>query len=130
MRSLANPYEKYKQQGVLAANPVELIIMLYDGCVKQLKLARIAIEEKDYEQVNTSLQKCQNIITELTMSLDFHYPLAKELMKIYEFILDQMRQINTTKETENIEPMIEILNNLRESWTHVLKENKLIENIG
>lgn len=130
MRSLANPYEQYKQQGVLAANPVELIIMLYDGCIKQLKLARIAIEDEKYEDVNVSLQKGQNIIVELTMSLDFHYPLANELMKIYEFLINQMVEINTTKDKKNIEPMIEILNNLRESWTHVLKENKLIENIG
>ena len=130
MRSLANPYEQYKQQGVLVANPVELIIMLYDGCIKQLKLARIAIEDEKYEDVNVSLQKGQNIIVELTMSLDFHYPLANELMKIYEFLINQMVEINTTKDKKNIEPMIEILNNLRESWTHVLKENKLIENIG
>lgn len=130
MRPLSNPYEKYKQQNILVANPVELIIMLYDGCVKQLKLARIAISENEPQNANTSLQKAQNIISELIMSLDFHYPISEELFKIYEFLINQMAEINASKDESGIEPLIEILNELKKSWVHVLKENKLVENIG
>lgn len=130
MRSLSNPYEQYKQQGVMVANPVELIIMLYDGCVKQLRLAGIAIKEEDTQNANTSLQKAQDIISELIMSLDFRYPLANELMNIYDFIINSIIEINISKNESSIEPLIEILNELRKSWTHVLKESKLIESTG
>lgn len=130
MPLIGNPYEKYKQQGVQMANPVELIIMLYDGCIKRLKLARIAIEDNHYQEANKNLQKANAIIMELLNSLELRYPIAGELMKIYEFMLSKIREINASKDAGEIEPVIEMLVNLRKSWTHVLKENKLIENIG
>ena len=130
MTPVANPYQKYKQQNVLMANPVELIIMLYDGCIKQLKLTRIAIEKKNYEESNLTIQKSQNIILELINSLDMHYPIADELLHLYEFMFNQMVSVNTNKDTQLIQPIIDLLSELRVSWTHVLKENKLIEHIG
>lgn len=130
MRAVANPYEKYKQQDVLMANPVELIIMLYDGCIKQLKLSKIAIQDAKMENVNVCLQKAQDIIMELIMSLDLHYEMASELLKIYEFIIDEIVDINISKNETKIDPIVEILNDLKKSWQHVLKESKLIESIG
>jgi flagellar protein FliS len=130
MRSLANPYEQYRQQNVMVAHPVELIIMLYDGCIKQLKLAGMAIKDDDLQQANGALQKAQDIISELIMSLDFHYPLAKELMNIYDFLINSIVEINISKNKESIEPLVEILGELKKAWTHVLKESKLIENTG
>ena len=130
MRSLANPYEQYRQQGVMVANPVELIIMLYDGCVKNLKLAGMAIKDNNFQEANEGLQKAQDIVSELIMSLDFHYPIAKELMSIYDFLINSIVNINISKKAQDIDPLIEILGELRKSWTHVLKESKLIENAG
>lgn len=130
MRPLANPYEKYKQQNVMVANPVELIIMLYDGCIKNMKLAKIAIADGNLQDANNSLIKAQDIVTELIMSLDFKYPIANELMNLYDFILSSLREVNASKDAGGIDPLIEMLNSLKKSWTHVLKENKLIENIG
>jgi flagellar protein FliS len=130
MRAVANPYEKYKQQDVLMANPVELIIMLYDGCIKQLKLAKISIQDVKMENVNTSLQKAQDIIMELIMSLDLHYEMANDLLKIYQFIIDEIVDINISKDETKIDPLVEILGDLKKSWQHVLKESKLIESLG
>ena len=39
MYAKPNPQEAYRQQGILTANPTELIVMLYDGCIKQLSSA-------------------------------------------------------------------------------------------
>jgi flagellar protein FliS len=130
MRSLANPYEKYRQQNVMVANPVELIIMLYDGCIKNMKLAKIAIGEENLQDTNTYLIKAQDIITELIMSLDFKYPIANELMNLYDFILRTLREINISKKADDLEPLMNMLNELKQSWGHVLKENKLVENLG
>ncbi len=130
MRPLANPYEKYRQQNVMIANPVELIIMLYDGCIKNMKLATIAMDENNIQESNLYLIKAQDIVTELVMSLDFKYPIANELFDLYDFILSSLREINISKDSSGIQPLIDMLNELKKSWAHVLKENKLVENIG
>lgn len=122
MGLMANPYQQYKRQEVMMASPVELIIMLYTGCIKQLKLARLSIEKKDLEQTNVSMKKAQDIIVELMSSLDFRFDISKELMDLYEFILSQMIDININKDTEKIDKVVEILDSLRGTWREVQKQ--------
>jgi flagellar secretion chaperone FliS len=117
----ANAYQKYKAQEVNMANPLALIVMLYNGCIKRLKLARIAIEKKDYVEANTSLQKAQDIISELINSLDFKYEISRNLLSLYDFMYHEIVLVNTRKEAERIEPLIKMLSNLRDSWMQVEK---------
>ena len=43
---LTNAQEVYRQQKILTASPMELILMLYDGIRKDLLQAQIAIEKE------------------------------------------------------------------------------------
>ena len=45
-----NAYNAYKQNSINTASPGELTLMLYNGCIKFLNLARKAIEEKHFEE--------------------------------------------------------------------------------
>ncbi len=44
-----NPYQAYQQGAVQTASPGELTLMLYNGCLKFIKLARTGIQEKNIE---------------------------------------------------------------------------------
>ncbi len=121
--AMGNPYEQYKQQGVMTAHPVKLIIMLYEGAIKQLRLARMAVESKDAPNANTAFQKAQQILLELTMSLDLQYPIAKDLMNLYDFMTREIMEANINKDASHIEPLIEMLSNLKEAWVQVQKLN-------
>jgi flagellar secretion chaperone FliS len=124
---LSNGYEKYKAQEVNTANPVTLVIMLYSGCIKQLKLADIAVQKKKYEDAHKSFIKAQDILMELIMSLDLRYEISKDLMSIYTFVYDEVVKMTLSKNTEKIEQYIKILYNLRESWMAIEKEYKPVE---
>lgn len=124
MNAMANSYQQYKKHDVMMANPLELIIMLYNGCIKKLKLAGIAIQEKNYELANSHLQKAQEIIMELINGLDFKYSIANELMSLYEFINRQIISVNIKKDADGIQPLVEILAALRDSWMKVNKQQK------
>jgi flagellar protein FliS len=121
MYAMNNAFRTYKQQGVLTANPLELVVMLYDGGIKQLKIASIAIEEKEYEQVNNALQKAQRIIMELMNSLDLRFPIAKELMMLYEFMMREISSANAAKDTERVGGVIQLLNELKDAWLQLAK---------
>jgi flagellar secretion chaperone FliS len=121
--AMGNPYDQYKQQGVMTAHPVKLIVMLYEGCIKQLRLARLAIEKKDSESANAGFQKAQQIILELTMSLDLGYPIAKDLMNLYDFMSREIIEANLTKDAAKVEPLIDMLSILKDAWVQVQKMN-------
>lgn len=114
-------YEKYKSQKVLTAGPGELILMMYDGAIKQIKLAEIYIREGNFEQTNNSLIKAQNIVNELLRSLNLEYSLANQLLSIYEFILNELVIINVKKQEDKIGPVLEILEELRDTWAQTIQ---------
>lgn len=120
-------YQRYKQQEVLTASPIELTVMLYDGCIKNLKLARMNITDKNLESANASLQKAQRIVMELIDSLDFHYPIAKDLFNIYEFVMREISRINAEKDAEGVNGIISILSELRQAWASIVKVGSLTQ---
>lgn len=44
--AILNPYQQYQQQSVMTATPGELTLMLYNGCIKFMKQARMAVEDR------------------------------------------------------------------------------------
>ena len=121
MYAMNNAFQKYRQQGVLTANPVELVVMLYDGCIKQIKMGCIFIEDKELEQANNSLQKAQRIVMELINSLDLRYPIGNELLSLYEFMLNEISVGNSTKDVKALQEVAALLQELRESWVTLSK---------
>lgn len=113
--------ERYKSQRVLTAGPGELILMMYDGVIKQLKIAKMYIQEGNYEESNNSLIKAQDIVNELMRSLNLEYSLANQLLQIYDFILNELVMINIKKQEERIQPILEIVEELRDTWAQTIQ---------
>lgn len=122
MYNAKDVYNAYSRDKVLTASPVELIIMLYDESVKQLKIAEMAIDEKHFDKANTSLQKVVAIMDELIKCLDLSVKIGQDLLDIYTFVTKSVVTINAKKDKEAIAPIIELLVELRGSWVHV-KQN-------
>ena len=121
---LKNPYDTYKEQGVLTAGPMELILMLYNGLRKNMILARRDMERQDTEQTHLHLMKAQDIVNELINSLDMSFSLSRELLALYEFMLNRLAKINADKKPDDLEPLLEIVEELREAWQEVGRMQK------
>jgi len=67
-----NQMGQYKRMKIESATPEMLILMLYDGAIKNICLAQEMIHDKSkIEHCNNHFVKAQNIITELMVSLNF-----------------------------------------------------------
>jgi len=126
MAVMANSYQQYIRHDVMMATPMELVVMLYTGCIKRLRLGQAALEKSDYEAANAHLQRAQDIVVELIMGLDLNYDIARDLLKIYEFVHRQIVSANAAKDAAMIPPITEIMSTLREAWVRVQKENKTV----
>ena len=124
MAMYSNPGEQYKQQSAMTASPGELTLMLYDGCIKDLKLAKLYIDEKDVEKANDASQKAQAIIGELMRTLDTRYEIGTQLLALYDFILDIVVRSNVQKEIELIDQAIGYITELRDSWKEAVQTNR------
>lgn len=116
MYAAANLKDRYKHDYVSTASPADLIIMLYEGCIKQIKLANIFRESGSVEQTSGALKNAQDIIMELMQCLDMSFEISKDLMRLYDFILYELMQMNIKKDMEKTEDILNILVTLKDAW--------------
>lgn len=111
----------YKQNQVTTASPKELVILLYQGCIKKIRLAELSLEEERLDLVNMNLIKAQDIITELLHTLDMEAggDIAESLAAIYEYLLDELLQANIHKDKEKMVLVREKMGELLETWQEI-----------
>ena len=120
----SRPQDAYRKQDVLTAGPVDLIVMLYDALKKNIVLGRRGIEKNDVQGAHKHLIKAQMIVTELINSLDMNYQLSEELLELYEFALKSIADANMHKDTEPLDPVIEMVDSIRAAWKEVSTMNR------
>lgn len=126
-----NPYgqafnkqiKDYQAMQVLSSRPEKLILMLYDGALRFMKLGIEGIEGRDHEKAHNNLIKAQRILVELMTCLDFNRggDIAKNLFRIYEFMHHTLVNANIKKDPEPIGKIIDQLRTLRDSWDKAMK---------
>ena len=119
-----NGYNQYREQSVLTAGPGELVLMLYYGCLKQIRLARLAINENMAPERNNALQKAQEIVSELINTLDFDYELSDSLYALYDYFLNELITANVENSTNRLDSIESLLVELRDTWEQMVKQQK------
>lgn len=115
---------KYKQSSISTATPEELTLMLYNGAIKFMNIAKYSIEKKEMEKAHNSLLRAQDIILELNYSLDMKYDISKEMRELYEFVMSKLVDGNISKDIKSIEEAIDITSEMRDTWKEVIKHVK------
>lgn len=118
--ALNNPYVKYKEQSINTATAEELTLMLYNGCIKFMNLAEAFIDDRDYEKVNINLQKAQDIIIELNITLNMDIPISKNLHQLYEYIEERLVDANIRKDKGPLQEAKELVTELRDTWKEAM----------
>ncbi|HHW56418.1 MAG TPA: flagellar export chaperone FliS [Clostridia bacterium] len=124
---MLNPYQQYKENAILTASPEELVLMLYNGIIRFIEEAKKAIEKKDYVAANNSIQRAQDIVTELMITLDMNYDISKNLYSLYDYMLRRLIDANIKKDVEILEEVREFAVELKETWNVAL--NKVREKV-
>ncbi len=119
-----NPYKMYEQNSVTTASAGELTIMLYNGCLKFIKKAKQAIEKNNIEERNTNIQKAQNIIRELMVTLNMDYEVSKNMMALYDFIIQSLLEANIKNDLKKLEEAEQIVIDFRDTWKQVIQLNR------
>lgn len=118
---IQSPLQKYQQSSVQTASPAQLVVMLYDGAIRFIKQGIDGIETKNIEKTNTNFIKAQKIVNELISSLNFNYPIANNLLRIYEYMSQQLIDANLKKNKAPAEDVLDHLVELKEAWYQVAK---------
>lgn len=117
-----NAANVYKKNQIQTASPKQLVVLLYEGAIKNIRLAELAQEQQDIQKVNQYLIKAQDIVSELANSLNHQggeNAIASELAALYDYLLNELLQANLKKDTEKMISARNILNELLEAWASI-----------
>ncbi len=95
-----NAYQaaKYREHDIMNASPIHLIVMVYDVAIS-------ACEEKDLARVTRA-------VTVLRDALNFDYPEAAGLYRLYQWVMECTRE-------GDYDNALSVLRELRDSWATV-----------
>lgn len=119
--AINNAYEQYKENSIYTASPEELTLMLYNGLVKFLMQAQIAINEHTIDRANNCIIKAENIISEFRCTLDMKYDIAHKLDALYDYMNRRLIEANLKKDNEIIEEVLTYARELRNTWEQAMK---------
>lgn len=125
---LAQGYARtYRSNAVLTASPGQLVLMLFDGALKALALARDALgrpegDMRRLEIVNQQLLKAQAIVSELQGGLNFEAggEVAKTLNSLYDYYNRRLFEANLRKQVTPVIEVEKMLGELRAGWAEML----------
>lgn len=121
-----NPYNAYKQNSVSTLSQEQLLLMLVDGAVKYTKIAKLALEQKDFGRVHKELVRVQDIFLELMITMDKSVGKHMEdLYDVYDFIKSELIKANMQKDVQIIEDILPVIEEIRDMWYEVDKKVKL-----
>jgi len=113
-----NGINTYQDNAVTTQSKGRLIVMLYDGAIKFLRLAIREIENKNYEAKGRYINKAIDIINELNAVLDMDAggEIAGNLRKLYIFMINRLSQANIKCDPQMIRDVIKLMEELNQSW--------------
>jgi len=115
-----NPYQTYQQNSVMTASPQELTLMLYNGCLKFMKLAKRAMADKNFEEKNTNIIKAQNIIQELRSTLKADIEMSAGLEQMYEYMYNRLVEANMKNDVTALEEVEALMTDIRNTWKQAM----------
>ncbi|AQU77974.1 flagellar export chaperone FliS [Planococcus faecalis] len=118
--AIINPYQTYQQNSVMTASPQELTLMLYSGSVKFIKLAKRAMNDKNFQEKNTNIIKAQNIIQELRSTLNADIDMSTDLEQMYEYMYSRLLEANMKNDLEALEEVETLMTDMRSTWKQAM----------
>lgn len=119
---LANPYQRYKHNQVETVSPQQLIIMLYNGAIRFLKLAQAGLDENDIDKCHTNIIKTQDIVFELMNTLDMNQgEISGQLYLLYDYMLTRLLDGNLKKDKQPLAEVEGMLAQLRDTWAEAIR---------
>jgi flagellar protein FliS len=117
MTTAAQLRSRYARESVTTASPGRLVTMLYDRLVRDLDEAELAISIANLQGAHTSLRHAQDIIQELSTSLDVsRWDGGASLQSLYTWLLERLVAANVTKNATIVAECREIIEPLRDAW--------------
>ncbi len=120
-------YNAYKTTSVKTATQGQLVVMLYDEAIRQISFATTFLDAEakilpaNIDKFNAAILKAQEIITELTVSLNLEAggEIAQNLLNLYTYFNQELLDANLNRNKEKLVFVQTQMSALRSAWSEI-----------
>lgn len=116
-----NGYEQYKMQSVNTMTHGEMLLLLYDELIKRLTRAQLALDDKDFDLFDKSVQRSKDIVHYLDNTLNMEYEISFELKRMYEFFMYELSRLQAGRNSAVIQELKPLVMDLRDAFREASK---------
>ena len=108
----------YQDVAITTQSKGRLIVLLYDGAIKFMKLAIRELEAGNHEAKGRYINKTLDIINELNAVLDTDAggEIATNLRNLYCFMQNRLSEANIKRDPQMIREVIKLMEEMNQSW--------------
>jgi flagellar secretion chaperone FliS len=112
---------QYQRTEVQCGTPLELVVKLYDGAIKNVVKARDAMARGDLVAKRDGISRALAIVAELQSSLDVANggDIAAQLDRLYGYVTSRLVESNVKKDPRVLDEVHKLLVPLREAWQQI-----------
>jgi len=114
----------YRKTDTQGKSQLDLVIQVYDGALDAYREAKDCYQRENFQEGYERLEKGKRFLVHLFTTLDFDRggEVAQQLGQLYSFCINETNVLEATKETAKIDDIINVLNNLREGWSGLRRQ--------
>lgn len=108
----------YRRSAVQNASPIQLVLMLYDILVKDLRNLADQVEARDYQEQTAAIRHALLVLQQLEGSLDPHHGgvLVESLSRFYAMVRASMLRAQAEQSIHLIDHLIALVLQVRSSF--------------
>jgi flagellar protein FliS len=117
------------ETGVMSANPHKLILMLYDGALLAITMAKQAMKTGKISEKGEEISRAIEIITNgLMVSLDLQSggEIATRLEALYDYMCNRLVQANLHNNPVILDEVSTLLQELKSAWEEIAKDPAVV----
>jgi flagellar secretion chaperone FliS len=122
---------RYRDVAIQTANPLQLIVLLYDGAIQALQEAQRCAEQKEIARRANATNRALAIISELQACLNFKEGggIAVSLDRLYTYMKQRIFQASVEQAAGPLAEVAGLLEDLRSAWNELVARARELETV-
>ncbi len=116
----------YRENAVRSATPIELVVILFDAAIGDMRRANAAIKANDVEERAQAIRHAMVILQQLQGTLDFDKggQVARQFEQFYNLIRAKLLESQLRNSTELMQQQIQFMSEVRDCWAEAERQLK------
>src|SRR5271165_5482884 len=116
----------YRENAVRSATPIELVVILLDAALDDMRRANAAIQASNLEERAQAIRHAMLILQQLQGTLDFEKggQVAQQFEQFYNLIRAKLLESQLRNSTELMQQQIQFMSEVRDCWAEAERQLK------